>query len=382
MNRTLKTLHSRVTPMALLIFGGALLFACALPNPGGGAAGLGNETAESASTEPPLLSPPAATPIPAPAGHIAFISDRDGIRKLYLMNADGTDQRRLTDLNSEDSSPRWSPDGKRIAFVSSMDDNSDIYIYNLILNTLTRLTDDPAKDSSPSWSPDGSQIVFESFRDSNWEIYVVNADGSNPVRLTDDPAGDNNPIWSPDGTQIAFVSNRYGNSDILLIDPDGNNVSTLTQSPVPDSDPAWSPDGQTIAYRNWLSNDQANICIIGRNGLNMQCIVQDQGRNGLPVWSPDGRWLAFHSERGGSSGIDVINLQTRQLTSLATGQPAKGDPAWLEDVRLAYQADAGGNMEIFMKTVPTDGDTLFTDGEIIQLTSESAYDGEPHWTSN
>lgn len=82
----------------------------------------------------------------------------------------------------------------------------------------TRLTSDPGKDGFPVWSPDGSRIAFQSDRDGNFEVYVMDADGSNVVRLTDDPAGDGFPDWSPDGSQIAFASNRDGNFEIYVMD--------------------------------------------------------------------------------------------------------------------------------------------------------------------
>jgi Tol biopolymer transport system component len=382
MNSGQKYLNTHTFALLVIVMGSIWLSACNV-DLSGSAGQSESETPPPviAPTEAPLLPTPTATPIPAPTGHIAFISDRDGMKKLYVMNVDGSDQRRLTDLASEDDMPRWAPGGMQIAFISTVDENTDIFIYDLEMNALIRVTDDPAKDSAPSWSPDGRQLVFESFRDGNLEIYSTNADGTDLIRLTDDPSGDTCPAWSPDGSKIAFISNRFGNSDIFLMDSRGGNLSTLTTSPAPESDPAWSPDSQIIAYRSWPSNEQADICLVSRNAVTVECIAKNQGKNGAPVWSPNGQWLAFYSARGGTFGFDVINMETRQMINLYTGSPARGDPTWVDNVYLAYQADAGSNMDIFLKTIANDGYVLFTDGENVPLTSQPTYDGNPHWTS-
>ena len=84
-------------------------------------------------------------------GSIAFASNRDGNWEVYVMNADGSGQTRLTDNPAWDRGPRWSPDGSRIAFVSQRDQNNDIYVMNADGSGQTRLTDNPARDGQPSW---------------------------------------------------------------------------------------------------------------------------------------------------------------------------------------------------------------------------------------
>src|SRR3990170_3729031 len=94
--------------------------------------------------------------------------------------------------------------------VKPADQVCDIYVMNADGSGQTRLTNKPEEEQLPVWSPDGSRIAFISFRDSNTKIYVMNADGSGQARLTDSPAIDGNAVWSPDGSRIAFESDRGG----------------------------------------------------------------------------------------------------------------------------------------------------------------------------
>ena len=132
----------------------------------------------------------------------------------------------------------------RIAFLSERDGNREIYVMDADGSNQTRLTHNPAFDESPDWSSDGTKIAFLSERDGNGEIYVMDADGSNQTRLTHNPAFDAYPTWSPDGTKIAFDSARDGNQEIYVIDADGGGLKRLTKNPFRDSVPTWSPEAE------------------------------------------------------------------------------------------------------------------------------------------
>ncbi|MBE7432868.1 MAG: PD40 domain-containing protein [Anaerolineales bacterium] len=337
----------------------------------GGAAGLGTEEAQSTipTDTPPEIPPATATPIPAASGHIIFTSDRDGQNDLYMVTPDGGETTRLTAGASVDESgtPQLSPDGTRVAFAATIGNNTDIYVVDIASNAISRITDAQGRDSSPSWSPDGGRIVFESFRDGNLEIYTVNADGSNPTRLTNDSVGDSNPLWSPTTNEILFSSSRFGNSDLFLLSPNGS-PSTLTTNPGPDNNPAWSPDGSAIAYLEF-SGELSNICLIGRDGLNKRCLNEYPSDFDTPTWSPDGNWIA--STEGAS--IHIFNIRDGQdIVISQAGIEPHGIPAWSPDgLRLAFQAFANGNMELFQVLVRTN--------EFMQVTSLPGVDGKPVW---
>jgi TolB protein len=196
---------------------------------------------------------------------IAFAStgeDFMGRWALYVMDADGSEVSRLT--NFSDNIPgSWSPDGSRIAFTSGRHGggggksmqapgagggNTELYIIDANGSAETRLTDDPGQDLSPAWSPDGSSIAFATDREGNFEIYLMSLSDGKLQNLTANPALDAQPVWSPDGSRIAFTSGRDGNEEIYVMNPNGTDVRRLTDHPAADAQPAWSADGRNVLF--------------------------------------------------------------------------------------------------------------------------------------
>ncbi len=181
---------------------------------------------------------------------IAFASRRDGNAEIYVMDADGANPQNLTNNPLYDYSPSWSPDGERIVFNARRDGHfrkdfdltPEIYVMDADGGNEQRLTENRRYDFSPSWSPNGKRIAFASDRKGdfvNYEIYVMDADGGNQRKLTNNRHHDWYPSWSPDSKRIAFMSERDGNYEIYVMDDDGGNQKNLTNHPEDDEAPAW-----------------------------------------------------------------------------------------------------------------------------------------------
>ncbi len=176
---------------------------------------------------------------------LTFVSSIDGNWEIHTMNpSDSASVRRLTHNPTYDYSPHWSPDGKYIGYVSQKSGQDDIWIMRADGDDQRNLTPDTNEEISFSWSPDGTKLLyssrkpkssFENVPDVNLgnasnnssEIYLLDLKTTEIKRLTTNDYLDVYPSWSPDGRQIAYCSCKTGHLRIYLMDINGNNSSLL-----------------------------------------------------------------------------------------------------------------------------------------------------------
>ncbi len=171
------------------------------------------------------------------------------LRELYVIDADGGNATRL--LNDPDGDafvPAWSPDGTFIVYDWTPEgERGHIHVIRADGTGDRRLTNHPKNDTSPAWSPNGRRILFASNRDDSDDIYAMDTDGTDVVNLTDTDAEDRSPSWSPDGDRIVFYSDRDENQELYVMDADGTDVQRLTDNESNDIDPRWLPRTAGVA---------------------------------------------------------------------------------------------------------------------------------------
>jgi TolB protein len=184
---------------------------------------------------------------------------------------------------SQNFLPAWSPDGTKIAFVSNRDGDSEIYVMNADGSNQRRLTNHPAIDVTPTWSPTGNQIAFTSDRTGSPQIWIVGADGVGLRRITSESYCDR-PTWSPAPfNEIAYASRTGPGYDIKLYDIAKGTVTQITSGEGSNESPAFAPNGKHLAFTSTRAG-RAQIFTIARDGKNVRQITRD-GANRYPHWS-------------------------------------------------------------------------------------------------
>jgi Tol biopolymer transport system component len=230
---------------------------------------------------------------------IAFRSTRDNVLgEIYVMNADGTEVVRLTNSIGSNDEPSWSRDGKQIVFTSNRGavdpasgnfDDDDVYVMNADGSNVIRLTNDNTGDRSPVFSPDGRSIAFTSVRDhpgtGDAELYLMNVDGTNVTRLTFQHGRVSHPSWDSHSRRIAFGLSGSAEGGIYTLNLDDLGLTRLTFVPDQGDDfPSWSADGSKLAFTSRRDGD-SEIYVMNADGTEQTRLTVNPGEDAFPRWS-------------------------------------------------------------------------------------------------
>ena len=293
-----------------------------------------------------------------PTGTITFLSDRDRDEKpfkkstVYLIDADGLNEKSWKVSNWRYGPVAWSPDGKYIAYhlqeqqqgeliagiwleTPIILDILDAVLKNLLTSRLIQVTAGLSGHMylSPKWSPDGKWLALTSTDgspDGMTDVCVIDIEGNQFKNLTQSPGVDEVGSWSPDGSKIVFFSNRDGNGEIYVMGSNGRKQVNLTNHPALDAAPTWSPDGTKIAFYSNREGNQDDIYVMNPDGTNVVNLTRHPWEDRAPAWSPDGRWIAFHAfQVGQRPDIYVMDANGGNRTQLTKDPASDTDPTWV-----------------------------------------------------
>jgi len=167
---------------------------------------------------------------------------------------------------------------------------TDIFEMELSTQKLTQLTKSPSIDTSPSYSPDGRKVVFNSDRGGSQQIYVMDANGRNVKRISFGNGRYATPVWSPRGDIIAFTKMYKGEFFIGVMNTDGTGERLLARGFLVEA-PTWAPNGRVLIYfkQNPTNDDgsggESYLYRIDITGFNEKRIITPSSASD-PAWSP------------------------------------------------------------------------------------------------
>jgi Periplasmic component of the Tol biopolymer transport system len=262
-------------------------------------------------------------PVVSPDGRrIAFISNRDGVPRVFVIDVDGTNERRLSLDRS--SKAHWSTDGNNVLFSGAGADSGRVFGVSISGGDARPVASIAGR--GPVLSPDAQSVVYLSGPWTSTATMVARPDGSGARRIAGGKTTAWNGAWSPDSKRVAYT---YGDStrrlQVHLVGADGNDDTPVTHMSAADGSaqlPAWSADGKRLAVQvNGISAGVAHIWTIDlATGAAHKLAPHDEKfLDEVPSWFPDGKHIVFQSNRSGHTEVWVMDsdgTHLRQITGV------------------------------------------------------------------
>ena len=248
------------------------------------------------------------------------------VKRIAIMDADGSNHRYLTEGRSTALTPRFSPDGRRLVYMSYLGRLPRVYVVDIASGAERLLVPGRVMTFAPRFSPDGRQIVFSMAQNGTTDLFVVDANGGAPRRLTSTPGADTSPSYSPDGSRIVFESDRSGTQQLYMMNADGSGQRRISFGGGRYASPVWSPRGNLIAFTRIAGS--FNIGVMDASGGNVK-ILSDGWQDEGPSWAPNGQFVMFHrtAQGSGQSVLYAVSINGGRPRRLPTPQGGS-DPSW------------------------------------------------------
>ncbi|HEY3838449.1 MAG TPA: hypothetical protein VGL72_17840 [Bryobacteraceae bacterium] len=262
---------------------------------------------------------------------IYFISNRTGVKELWVMDYDGANQRQLTHSRNINVTPGISPDGSLVSFTSYKTGLPQLNIMETATGRLRGFLNPTASmNCCATFTPDGKQVYFSSTLSGTPQIYRAGVTGASLTRISHSNAIETEPKVNPKNpSELVFVSGRTGPQQIFRMNSEGLDVERITDGTGEASNPSWHPDGQHILF-SWTrgyAKGEFNVFLMDVASRRYDQLTHSEGKNENPVWAPDGRHLVFGSTRGGSKQIWTMLADGTGATRL-TNQGENTQPVW------------------------------------------------------
>jgi TolB protein len=229
------------------------------------------------------------------AGYKLLVTSvRTGDTEVFEADPDTGDMKNLSrSPGSEDRYPCWSPDTRHVAFTCNRDGNTNLWVMDADGSNQRRLINTPSVGYMPSWrvTPAGERIVF-GLHGAKAEMASIKPDGSGLTILGEG----HDPTLSPDGTKICYTGHATGGVSVFIMNHDGSEKRRVVEatSAVGATFPNWSPDGRYLTY-SFPIGDALELFVIQADGTGNRQLTHFGGTIVCTpsAWSADGKWISF-----------------------------------------------------------------------------------------
>ncbi len=274
---------------------------------------------------------------------LIFQSTRPGYEcdQIFLMNADGSDQKLVSTGKGRTTCAYFLADGKHIVYASTHEaaeacptppDRSKGYVWGVFAgfdiylatddgHIQKKLTDTPGYDAEATVNWKTGKIVYTSLASGDLDLWTMQPDGSHKKQITKTPGYDGGAAFSRDGKKLVWRANHPDTPetlahykellaanlttpmkmDLLVAGADGKNARQITSFGCASFAPSFTPDGKRIIFasnKNECDSRHFELFLINPDGTGLEQVTNFGGFTSFPEFSPDGKKLVFCSDRG------------------------------------------------------------------------------------
>ena len=246
-------------------------------------------------------------------------SNYKSVRKVAIMNRDGSNVKYLTNGDNFVSTPRFAPDGKSVVYIAYMDGISYITSKNLINETESVISAFEGVISAPRFSPDGKLLFISHSLDGKTNILSLDLNSKRIKKITKSSAINTSPSLSPDQKYIAFSSDISGSQQLYVIDltRKGKKPKRISFGNGRYATPVWSPNGNLIAFTK-IQSGKFYIGVMSPDGKSER-ILSEGHKIESPAWLPNGKEIIFTKiESSSDSKLYLVDLSKKKHKILST----------------------------------------------------------------
>jgi TolB protein len=332
-----------------------------------------------------------ATPTPIPPGDlIAFTSDRDGDKDIFIASVNGGNSVPLiNERGVNEFYPVWSPNKQKLAYLLTPGTNQsvDLVVFDIATGTKVPFGLD-GTESQPSWASDSRRITFVTTEYQNPDIFFVDLNNPNeafPI-AANTFSSETHPTWRPGSNEVVYVSDIRGLPRLYISDATNPTNTELLPSFYPNSlmaSPVWSPDGQKLAFLATSDKDSWDLWVVTFGSTTtIQPLTSVAGDEYEPSWSPDSQFLVYTGEGDYSNKGEIYYIpaaggppiSVKSASSSITSSGNDITPTWANNEFILFVTDFNGNPEVYSWNKTTQAMT--------NVSNNPAADYEPSGVTN